>query len=143
MKQQQLLHDNASVVKERERENNTITRSIVEINQWFKDLTGFIIDQGTLLDRIDFNVEQATVRVKSALWSAKQAEEYQKRSLKMYCIFVLAVCVVADLFYWFWNTWFDDLFIIFGRVDGKLDYFLCRFFVSGMFFLVICTCLLY
>jgi len=98
MKQLQLLPDNASVVKEREREIATITRSIVEINWLFKDLTGFIVDQGTVLDRIDFNVEQTTVRVKSALRSVKKAEEYQKRSRKMYCIFVLAVCVVVGLF---------------------------------------------
>lgn len=98
MKQLQLLHDNASIVREREREIVNITKSIVEINHLFKDLAGFIVDQGTVLDRIDFNIEQTTVKVKSGLRSVRKAEEYQKKNRKMYCIFILSIAVIVGLF---------------------------------------------
>ncbi|KRY93451.1 Syntaxin-16 [Trichinella pseudospiralis] len=47
------------LVKEREREILHVTRSIVELNQLFRDLATYISDQGTVLDRIDYNVEKS------------------------------------------------------------------------------------
>ncbi|KAM3724827.1 Syntaxin-16 [Dirofilaria immitis] len=74
MEQIQLLLQNADMVKERERDVMSVSRSIVELNSLFKDLASMVVDQGTVLDRIDYNVEQAALRVKSALSSVQRAE---------------------------------------------------------------------
>jgi syntaxin 16 len=37
------------------------------IAEIFRELQTLVIDQGTLLDRIDYNVEQMSVNVKSAV----------------------------------------------------------------------------
>ncbi|KRX28225.1 Syntaxin-16 [Trichinella nelsoni] len=59
MSELQLLEQSTVLVKEREREIMHVTRSIVELNQLFRDLATYISDQGTVLDRIDYNVEKS------------------------------------------------------------------------------------
>jgi syntaxin 16 len=45
--------------------------------------------QGTVLDRIDFNIEQAADRVGAAVVELNKANEYQKKSKTMMCIYLL------------------------------------------------------
>ncbi|KAI5288671.1 hypothetical protein KEM52_001069, partial [Ascosphaera acerosa] len=58
------IHDAA--IAQREREINDIAKGIIELSDIFKDLQTMIIDQGTMLDRIDYNVEKMTTEVKGA-----------------------------------------------------------------------------
>uniref|UniRef100_A0A914VXA0 t-SNARE coiled-coil homology domain-containing protein n=1 Tax=Plectus sambesii TaxID=2011161 RepID=A0A914VXA0_9BILA len=97
MAQIQQLAENASMVKDREKEILHITKSIVNLNSLFKDLAGLVVDQGTILDRIDYNVEQATVRVKSGLQQVQKAEQYQRKNRKMHCIMILSVTIIVLL----------------------------------------------
>ncbi|KRZ07953.1 Syntaxin-16 [Trichinella zimbabwensis] len=94
MSELQLLEQSTVLVKEREREILHVTRSIVELNQLFRDLATYISDQGTVLDRIDYNVEKSAVKTKSALSSIKTAEKYQRRSRKIIIIITLAVLCI-------------------------------------------------
>ncbi|VDM36887.1 unnamed protein product [Toxocara canis] len=94
MEQIQMLLQNADMVKERERDVMSVSKSIVELNSLFKDLASMIVDQGTVLDRIDYNVEQSTMKVKSALKSVQKAERYQKNDKKMHCIVCLSVTII-------------------------------------------------
>ena len=45
--------------------------------------------QGTVLDRIDFNIEQAADRVGAAVVELNKANDYQKKSKTMLCIYLL------------------------------------------------------
>lgn len=44
---------------QREEELRNLLRSIEELNTIFKDISILVIEQGTILDRIDYNIEQA------------------------------------------------------------------------------------
>ena len=46
--------------QERDREVRSILQSINDLAQIMKDLSTLVIDQGTVLDRIDYNMEQAS-----------------------------------------------------------------------------------
>ena len=63
---QKRLSSNDTAVAQREREINEIAKGIIELADIFKDLQMMIIDQGTMLDRIDYNIENMSVNVKEA-----------------------------------------------------------------------------
>ncbi len=57
---------NDSAIAQREREINDIAQGIIELADIFKELQGMVIDQGTMLDRVDYNIENMAVNVKAA-----------------------------------------------------------------------------
>lgn len=66
--QQQLVVSGANdvAIAQREREINDIAKGIIELSDIFRELQTMIIDQGTMLDRIDYNVERMATDVKQA-----------------------------------------------------------------------------
>lgn len=56
-----------------------------------------VIDQGTMLDRIDYNVERMTTDVKAADTELKVASGYQKKGTKRKLIFLLILLVIGML----------------------------------------------
>ena len=51
----------------RDRELTEIARSISELAELFKDLSAMVIDQGTLLDSVEYNVEQTAAHMEDAV----------------------------------------------------------------------------
>lgn len=66
LQQSATLTSNDAAIMQREREITEIAKGIIELADIFKELQTMVIDQGTLLDRIDYNVEQMSVHVKAA-----------------------------------------------------------------------------
>ena len=52
------------------------------------------LPQGTVLDRVDYNVEHALVDIKAGKQEVEEAEEYQKSSRSCLCIAAIMLCVV-------------------------------------------------
>merc|ERR1719445_3048508 len=71
-----------------------IVKSVEELAQIFNELQILVVQQGTVLDRIDYNVEQTLVKLESAKGHLKKAEKYQKRSMSTLCIFGLLVLIM-------------------------------------------------
>jgi syntaxin 16 len=51
----------------RDRELTEIAKSIASLAELFKDLSVLVIDQGTLLDSVEYNIEQTAVQVSEAV----------------------------------------------------------------------------
>ena len=91
-----MRHSNDTAIVQREQEINDIAKGIIELADIFKDLQAMVIDQGTMLDRIDYNVERMTVDVKGAEKELIQATGYQKRSTKRkILLLLLLLCIGA------------------------------------------------
>ena len=54
-----------------------------------------VIDQGSMLDRIDYNVERMATDVKEADKELKVASGYQKRSIKRKIMLLLAILIAG------------------------------------------------
>ena len=73
----------------------SLAKSAQELAQIFKDLNQLVIEQGTIVDRIDYNMDQAVTRVKEGLQQVVKAEEHKKSSRPYFIIFVLICIIVA------------------------------------------------
>lgn len=97
LNQRQLLQfeiDNTKTMEIREKEVLGIVKSIVDLNQVYKDLSHMVEEQGTILDRIDYNVESTQTRVYQGYKELQKAERYQRANRKMYCIFMLSIATL-------------------------------------------------
>lgn len=91
------LSSNDAIIAQREREIEDIAQGIIELSDLFRDLQTMVIDQGTMLDRIDYNVERMHTDVKGAEKEVKVASGYQRRTTKRKIILLLFL-IVAGLF---------------------------------------------
>lgn len=103
----------------REQELRNLLKSIEELNSIFKDISILVIEQGTILDRIDYNIERAEHNVLQAeeslvvvsshfaiifclyytryLFIILKAHERAKSSRTKQCMIVLCICVLGLL----------------------------------------------
>ncbi|KAF3012485.1 hypothetical protein E8E15_003595 [Penicillium rubens] len=86
---------NDAAIAQREREINDIAKGIIELSDIFRELQTMIIDQGTMLDRIDYNVERMGTEVKAADKELKVATGYQQRTTKRKIMLLLLLVVVG------------------------------------------------
>lgn len=94
------LRQNTHKVEQREKEITAIVNSITELSTIFKDLAVLVVDQGTILDRIDYNLEQSSTHVERGRQQLEQGEKYQKKaSRKLHCIglFMLVILILFIL----------------------------------------------
>jgi len=84
--------------EQRSEEINKIAKSVTELNRLFKELAGLVIDQGTILDRIDYNLENVQENTKQATVQLQRAEEQQRSGSAMKCIFALIALIFVNLF---------------------------------------------
>ncbi|KJE90592.1 hypothetical protein, variant [Capsaspora owczarzaki ATCC 30864] len=80
---------------QREAEIELLVQSISELAQIFKDLSEMIYDQGTILDRIDHNLDVTLQCIDEAEKQLIDANKYHKKATKKIIILCLVVIVLA------------------------------------------------
>ncbi|KAG9046288.1 hypothetical protein FS837_004685 [Tulasnella sp. UAMH 9824] len=94
--QQQLAVVNAEPdLQTRSREITEIAKSIASLAEVFKDLSNLVIDQGTILDSVEYNIEQTAIHVQEAAKDLDVATKYQKNIGRRKCIFLLLIIIVG------------------------------------------------
>ncbi|KAK6242986.1 hypothetical protein QUC31_009395 [Theobroma cacao] len=76
---------------EREREIQQVVESVNELAQIMKDLSVLVIDQGTIVDRIDYNIQNVATTVEEGLKQLQKAERTQKQGGMVMCATVLVI----------------------------------------------------
>ena len=90
--------------QDRMKEIIKVAQSINELASLFRELNVLVIEQGTILDRIDYNVEQTVERVKHGVVDLDAAEKISKKAVTAKCILALlvvaAILIVALIIKW-------------------------------------------
>ena len=93
--------ENNSQLSARNKSIDSLLESINELSKIFKDLQTVVQEQGTILDRIDYNIEIAEENTKSAVGHLNEADKLQKQScfrnvtlIVMFVIFVEAILLI-------------------------------------------------
>ncbi|KAJ4517181.1 t-SNARE affecting a late Golgi compartment protein 2 [Exophiala dermatitidis] len=92
---QKRFRSNDTAIAQREQEINDIAKGIIELADIFRDLQAMVIDQGTMLDRIDYNVERMATDVKGAEKELTVATNYQRRNTKRKILLLLLLLVIG------------------------------------------------
>ncbi|KAG5044107.1 hypothetical protein GLYMA_03G217400v4 [Glycine max] len=77
--------------EEREREIEQVVKSVHELAQIMKDLSVLVIDQGTIVDRIDYNIQSVSTSVEEGLKQLQKAERIQKKGGMVMCASTLVI----------------------------------------------------
>jgi len=78
---------------EREKEIIRIAQSINDLAAIFKELSVLVIEQGSVLDRIDYNVEQTLFHVNDAVVQLQAADKSSAQARTCKCIIALTIVV--------------------------------------------------
>ena len=92
-------------IKKRDEDINILANSINELSGIFKDLQNVVQEQGTILDRIDYNIDVSYENSQRGLKFIKKAEEHQKDScfrnvilLLFIIIFIETILIILKIF---------------------------------------------
>jgi syntaxin 16 len=85
----------SDLVSQREKEVVAVAKSIEELSGLFKDLSLLIVEQGSILDRIDYNCEQTVHHTEDAVKQLVGANESQKKMRSKLCMLVLCVLILV------------------------------------------------
>jgi syntaxin 16 len=92
-----VVDDLTSAVQSRDEEIIKIAQSIEELGTIFKELAVLVIDQGTILDRIDYNMEAVVEHTKTGIQQLEKAEKSQRNARPLRCIVCLSMTIFALL----------------------------------------------
>jgi syntaxin 16 len=92
-------------IKKRDEDINVLANSINELSGIFKDLQNVVQEQGTILDRIDYNIEVSYENSQRGLKHIRKADEHQNQScfrnlilLLFGIIFVETIMIILKIF---------------------------------------------
>ncbi|KAK7284609.1 hypothetical protein RJT34_19358 [Clitoria ternatea] len=85
------LKKSEHISEEREREIEQVVKSVHELAQIMKDLSVLVIDQGTIVDRIDYNIQNVATSVEEGFKQLEKAERSQKKAGMVTCATVLVI----------------------------------------------------
>jgi syntaxin 16 len=97
VEQMAMVNNMDAQISQRERDILLIVKSITELSEIFRDLSILVIDQGTILDRIDYNLEQTDMHLDEGETALRDAATEQKKYRTKLCILLLLLlifCVV-------------------------------------------------
>ena len=84
------------LLQDRENELNEVVRNMNNLQELFKDLHLIVIEQGTILDRIDYNIDVSYDNVSKGKKKIISANENHKSSCFRNVILFLLICIFTE-----------------------------------------------
>jgi len=93
--QRQMMLDKS--IEIREAAIGNVQKDVYELNVLFKEVAKMVVEQGSVLDRIDYNIDLTADRVEQGHEELVKAREYQKKNKKI-CVIMTEAGIVLFLF---------------------------------------------
>ena len=93
-----LKMDDSKRLKQRDNELSLLLTNVNELATIFKDIQTLVMEQGSILDRIDYNIDVAGDNVVKSKKSLIKANEYHKQNCFRNIILVLIVIIFIEVF---------------------------------------------
>ena len=93
-----LKMDDSKRLKQRDNELSLLLNNVNELATIFKDIQTLVMEQGSILDRIDYNIDVAGENVIKSKKSLIKANEYHKQNCFRNIILVLIVIIFIEVF---------------------------------------------
>jgi syntaxin 16 len=84
------------LLQRRDSELNEIVRGVTNLQEMFKDLHVIVIEQGSILDRIDYNIDIGFNNVSKGKKKIISANEHHKSSCFRNIILFLLICIFVE-----------------------------------------------
>ncbi|KAF6209769.1 hypothetical protein GE061_015519 [Apolygus lucorum] len=94
----QIAEERIQEAMSRERDVDVIVSSVIGLRDIYRELQSLVVHQGTVLDRIDYQIETTQCQVKQATTQLEKAAKYQRGNKKMVCIMILVVTIILLIF---------------------------------------------
>ena len=88
--------ENYSQLRKRDQDLTNLLNSVNELAQIFKDMQTLVKEQGTILDRIDYNIEVASTNISKGKKNITKADKYMKNNCFRNVIIVLIVIIFIE-----------------------------------------------
>lgn len=95
--EQMRLEELKQIGDERHKEIIKVAESVTEVAQLFNELNALVIEQGTILDRIDYNIEHALENIRGGTGQLVIADSISKKARSLKCILCLLLTVIIML----------------------------------------------
>eukprot|EP00796_Vickermania_ingenoplastis_P005314 gene5314-3816_t len=86
---------NQQLADDRVKEFERILTSIKSLHDMFQDMNTLVIEQGAVLDRIDYNMNLTHTRVHKARVELQKAADYQKAGMFKLCVLFLVILIIG------------------------------------------------
>jgi len=86
-----------NILQKRDSELNILLNSVNDLATVFKDMQILVMEQGTILDRIDYNIESSLMNIKESNKNLKKAEEHLKKSCYTKIIFIMLFIIFVEI----------------------------------------------
>ena len=91
------MSDENNILQKRDNELNILLNSINDLAEVFKDMQTLVMEQGTILDRIDYNIESSIINIQESNKNLKKAEEHLKKSCFTKVIFIMLFIIFIEI----------------------------------------------
>lgn len=100
------VESSSALAGDRKRELTRVSTNINDLAILVKDIAALVVDQGTVLDRIDYNLEDVRAKTMGATRELRIADRYQRKQHALCCIIILAVgCgIMTMILIYKWTT---------------------------------------
>ncbi len=88
--------ENNTQLRRRDNELNILLDSVNELAELYKEMQNLVMQQGTILDRIEYNIDIASTNISAGKKSIIKADKYMKNNCFRNVIIVLLICIFIE-----------------------------------------------